>query len=221
VRAFFASLALIAACHAGAAPVTFSVGGERLVVDTVPGISDVMPLASPRLIELAESLTSASSRIILFGLTDADIRRFMQGDKTDLKRYVLMTTPIYLERERVSPAQFKVLIDDAQRDSGMAPDVADYRKYLDEKGRSSVVALAQLARTDTMYSVLVGARLPEEGLSGWWSKPQYMLSTNTFLLVRNKALSLSVFSSYDGPADVEWIRYVTDRWVQNIIQLNR
>jgi hypothetical protein len=221
VRALLASLVLCAACHAGAAPVTFSIGGERLVVDTVPGISDVMPLASPRLIELAETLTSASNRIILFGLTDRDIRLFMAGDKTDLKRYMLMTTPIHLERERVTAAHFKVMIDDAQRDTGKPPEIADYRKYLDEKGRTSVVALSQLAQTDTMYSVLLGARIPEDGISGWWSKPTYVISTVTFLLVRNKALSLSVFSNYDGPADVEWIRFVTDRWVQTILQLNK
>lgn len=222
MRALIVSLSLAAAFQAGAAPVIVSVGGERLVVDTVPGISDTMNLASPRLIDLAESLTTASNRILLFGLTDADIRRFMQGEKTDLKRYMLMTTPMHLERERVTAAQFKMLVDDAQRDAGAPPVGIDFKKHLDEQGKTRPVALEQLKQTDTIYSVLIGARLPDEGgFASWWSKPQYVLSTNTFLLVRNRALSLSVYSNYDTPADVEWIRFVTDRWIQTLQNLNK
>lgn len=213
-----AALLAAVALHAGAAPFTVSLGNDRVVLDSIPGMSDALPLGSPRIQELAESVTSASNRILLFALTDADIRRFGLGERTDLKRYMLAVTPNHLERERVTPQQFKVLIDDAQRDSGKPPEIADYMKHLDERPRGQPTALAQLRQTGEVYSVLLGTRLPDMG--GWMSKAQYLVSTNTFLLVRNKALSLSVYSSYDGPQDLEWIRFVTERWIDTLQKLN-
>lgn len=213
--------ALLAACalHAGAAPFAANIGGERVVLDSLPGLSDALPLGSPRVQEVAESLTSASNRILLFALTDGDIRRFTAGERTDFKRYMLLATPNHLERERVSAAQFKLLIDDAQRDTGKTPaEIADYAKYMDDRPHGQPTVLAELKRTPEVYSVLVGARVPETG--GWLSKAQYLITSTTFLLLRNKALSLSVYSNYDGPQDVEWIRFVTERWVETLQRLN-
>jgi len=217
MRALLASFALCAAMHASAAPFAVSIGGDRVVLDTIPGFTDALPSGSPRLLELAESLASASNRILLFALTDADIRRFTVGDPAELRRYMLVVTPGYLERERVSAAQFKVLIDDAQRDAGKPGDIADYRKHLDGQPPAKVSALAQLRQAPDVYSVLLGMRVSD---GGWLSKAQYLLSTNTLLLVRNKAVSVSVYTSYDSPADLDWIRFATERWIDTLRQLN-
>ncbi len=203
--------------QAAATPFTVSIGGERVVMSAIPGLTDALPSGSPRLLELAESLTSASNRILLFALTDADMRRFTLGEQAELKRYMLAVTPGYLEHERVSAAQFKVLIDDAQRDSGVPGDIADYRKYLEDRPQNRISALAQLARTDDTYSVLLGIRVSE---GGWLEKPQYLISSNTLMLLRNKALSLSIYSTYDTPQDVEWIRFATGRWIETLRKLN-
>lgn len=218
MRGILATILLGAALHAGAAPFAVSVGGERLVLDAVPGLSDALPLGSPRIQEFAESLTSASNRILVFALTDADIRRFTQGDAADLKRYMLLTTPNYLANERVSTAQFRRLIEDAQRDTGKPAEVADIQKFLDERPRGQTTTLGQLRLTDNTYSVLVGARLP--GDEGWFSKPKYLISSFTVLLVRNKALQLQVYSSPEEGLDMEWIRFVTERWIETLQRLN-
>ncbi len=212
--------ALLAACalNAGAVPFAANIGGERVVLDSVPGLTDALPLGSPRVQEVAESLTSASNRILLFALTDADIRRFNVGERTDFKRYMLLATPNHLERERVSAEQFRLLIDDAQRDTGKPADIKDYAKHMDDRAEGQPTVLAELKRTPEMYSVLLGARVPGSG--GFFAKAQYLITTTTFLLVRNKALSLSVYSNYDGPQDIEWIRFVTERWVETLQRLN-
>ena len=40
------------------------------------------------------------------------------------------------------------------------------------------------------------------------------------MLVRGKTLSLSVYSAYDSPADLAWIRAVTVRWIDDLQRLN-
>jgi len=214
---FLAALLAAVALNASAAPFAVTLGGDRLVLDTIPGLSDALPLGSPRVQELAESLTSASNRILLFALTDSDIRRFGLGEQAELKRYMLAVTPNHLERARVTQEQFNLLIDDAERDTGKPADVPDYMKHLDGRPHGQPSMLALIRRATDMYSVLVGTRLPS---TGWMSKPQYIVSSNTFLLVRGKALSLSVYSSYDGPQDLEWVRFVTERWVDTLKKLN-
>lgn len=227
MRRLIAVLMLVLCARAGAAPFAVMLGGERLVVDTVPGFSDVIPLGSPRLHELAESLTSASNRILLFGLTDGDIRKFTQGDRADLRRYMILVTPGHLEHQRVTQEQFKLLIDDAQRDTGKPPAPPDYRIYLDTQPRGLPTAIVALPSTDRIYSVLLGTRLPDQEPTGWahiWSNkpilPQYVLSSSTLMLLRGKALKLSVYTGYDGPPDVEWIRFVTARWIETLQRLN-
>ena len=213
--ALLASLSL----QAAAAPFAASIGGERLVLDAVPGMSDALPLGSPRVTELAESLTSASNRILLFALTDSDIRRFGSGEKLDLRRYMLLVTPGHLERERVTPEQFKLLVDDARRDVGEPANPADFAKYLEDRPEGRPSPLMRLKEGDGIFSVLVGTKLPGSG-AGWWSKPEFVLSTSTFLLLRGKAVSLSVYTAYSGPQDLEWIRFVTERWVDTLQKLN-
>ena len=47
-----------------------------------------------------------------------------------------------------------------------------------------------------------------------------MLSSNTFMLLRGKALQFVVFSLYDSPADVDWVRSITARWIDDLRRLN-
>src|SRR3954468_424892 len=89
----FVFLALLAVQSALAAPFAVQLGDARIAVDTPAGFSDVQATGSPRLLELAEALTSASNRIVLFALEDLDVRRFTVGDNPDLRRYCLVVTP--------------------------------------------------------------------------------------------------------------------------------
>src|SRR5258706_5166141 len=70
-----AFLALFLAAPAWAAPFALQVGDARLGFDLPAGVTDSTPTGSPRLIELAESFTAASDRILLFDLTHAANRR--------------------------------------------------------------------------------------------------------------------------------------------------
>jgi len=212
------ALALSAALQCAAAPFAVQVGDTRLGLDAPPGFADTGFTGSPRLQELAEALTSASNRILMFAITDADLRRFTVGDAIEAKRYMIAVTPRGLERDRISPGAFNTFVNDTLRGMGTAPPAgtADYRKFLDaQQGRSSL--LAELRRDPEIVSVLQGARLPAEGR---FDAPKYMLTTTTLLLVRGKAISLGVFGAYEGPEDLDWIRVITVRWIEELQRLN-
>ncbi len=101
VRPIAFVLALFVHC-ASAAPFAVQLGDARIGLDTPPGFTDVQATGSPRLLELAEALTSASNRIILFALEDIDVRRFTVGDTPELRRYCLVVTPKPFEGVRVT-----------------------------------------------------------------------------------------------------------------------
>ena len=214
LAALLAALALDCA----AAPTAVRLGAERVVLDAPPGFSDTTQLASPRLNELAESLTSASNRILLFAIPDADLRRFMNGDPLELRRYMIVVTPGGMERERVSPKLFATFVGDSLRELGPVPKTIDYATHLETQPPGRASLLAELRREPEVVSVLQGARLPPQG--GYAQKPQYLLSTTTLMLLGGKALSLAVYTAYDGAPDLEWIKFVTERWVQELLRLN-
>jgi hypothetical protein len=207
-----------------AAPFAVQLGDTRIGLDTPPGFADSSFTGSPRLQELADSLTSASNRILLFAISDGSLRRFAQGDPPDLRRYMIAVTPIGLERERVSTAMFTTFVTDSLRELESPPPAdTDHRKYLDSKPLGQVSLLAELRRDPDVVSVLQGTRLPPPPRTNFFAEekpPQYVLSTTTLLLLRGKALNLSVYTAYDTPADLDWIRANTVRWIEELRRLN-
>lgn len=196
-------------------------GNERLVLDAPPGFSDSLSLSSPRLQELAESLTSASNRVLLFAITDADLRSFMSGDWPEYKRYMIIATPARLERERVDNAHFATLVGDLVRDLGPVAVTGDYLKYLEKQPLGKASLLAELRREPALVSVLQGTRLPGRAATFWEKETfRYFVSTATLLLLRGKVLQLLVFSSFEGAHDLEWIRGTTLRWVDEVVRVN-
>jgi hypothetical protein len=209
--------------NGAAAPFAVQVGDGRIALDTPPGFSDTTAIGSPRLRELAEALTSASNRILLFALTDADLRLFTGGDAPDMKRYAIAAIPRELERERVRQETFSAFVTDSLRAMGpAAPAASDYRKHLDaQPGKPTL--LAELRRDPLAVTLLLGTRIPTPPRPSMFADekpPQYVLSTTTLLLVRGKALNLAVYGPYDSPADLEWLRAITARWVEDLQRLN-
>ena len=47
-----------------------------------------------------------------------------------------------------------------------------------------------------------------------------MLTTTTLFLVRGKVISLGVFGAYESPEDLDWIRVITVRWIEELQRLN-
>lgn len=220
MRAFACFLISTFAAVASAAPFAVHVGETRIGLDAPPGFSDTGFTGSPRLQELAESLTSASNRILLFAISDGDLRKFMVGDPPEFQRYMLAVTPKGLERERVGATAFDNLVGDALRGLGAAAPAGKlFSDYLDSQPPGQASLLAELRREPELVSVLQGTRLPPEGRFA--DKPLYVLSTTTLMLVRGKALNLSVYSGYRNAADVDWIRSTTLRWVDEVQRLNR
>jgi hypothetical protein len=223
-RACVAAAALAAGASAtgpaAAAPFLVELGGVRVALDAPAGFADTGFTGSPRLRELAESLTPASNRVLLFALTDSDLRSFTVGDAPELRRYLLAVTPRSYEREWVSPTQFSAFVGESLRELGpRAPD-GNLRKHLDAQALGQVSALADLRKDRDIVSVLQGVRLPPLDPDNRNAPPRYMLSTTTLVWMRGKALSLSVFTSFDGPADVDWIVSATRRWVDDLVRLN-
>jgi len=216
VRAVCAALLLVLCPATWATPFAVRLGAERVALDTPPGFADTLDLGSPRLQELAEALTSASNRILLFALTDADLRRFTLGDTPELHRYLLVATPRAMERDRVNPAQFRVFVGETVRGLGNPAEPADVRKHLDTLPQGQAGLLWELRRTPEAVSVLQGTRVPTKPNA----KPVYLLSTTTLLLLRGKALSVAVFTGYQDEADPDWLRAVTLRWVDELLRLN-
>ena len=219
----FACLLAAASLDGAAAPVAVPLGDARIALDAPPGFSDTTSIASPRLQEMAEALTAASNRILLFALSDDDLRRFTQGDNPTLRRYVVAVTPKGLENERVTPEVFGTFVADSLRDLGpAAPQGTEYRKFLESRTQSQPVLLAELRRDPQTVTILQGARLPPPP-HGFFEREKpatYVLSTTTLLLLRGKALNLGVYTAYDGPADLDWIRVNTARWVDELRRLN-
>jgi len=218
-----AALLAVVSLQCGAAPFAIQLGDTRVALDAPPGFSDTTFTGSPRLQDIAESLTSPSNRVLLFALSDGDLRRFTQGDVPDLKRFMIASVPREFERERVTTAAFGRLTAELSRDLetsrelGNVPTGNDYPGFLDRQTPGKATTLAEIVRLPDTLSVLQGTRLPP-ARSG--EKPQYLLSTTTLLLVRGKALSLAVYASYESPADPDWIRTVTLRWIDEVKRLN-
>jgi len=219
VRALACFLFATFAAAASAAPFAVQVGEARIGMDAPPGFADTGFTGSPRLQELAESLTSASNRILLFAISDLDLRKFMVGDPPELRRYMIAVTPKSVERERVTRTTFDQLVGDVLRALGpAAPPEKPAAEYLDAQPPGKPNLLAELRREPEIVSVLQGTRLPPHGRSD--EKPLYLLTTTTFMLLRGKALNLSVYSAYESPADLEWIRSITARWIGELQRLN-
>src|SRR3954471_18021304 len=152
---------LLACVSSGAAAaVAVPIGDARIALDAPPGFSDTTAIASPRLQELAEALTTASNRILLFALADDDLRRFTQGDPPTLRRYMIAATPKGLEHERVTPELFATFVADSLRELGTAaPEGTDFRKYRESRPQGQPALLAELHREPERVSILQGAKL--------------------------------------------------------------
>jgi hypothetical protein len=200
-----------------AAPFAVQVGDARLAMDAPPAFSDVQSTGSPRLLELAEALTPASNRILLFALEDGDVRRFSVGDTPELRRYVLVATPKGLEREHVNATSFRGFVADSLRDLGEPAPQGNLRAHLDAQPRGQASLVAELRRDPELVSVLQATRLPELRKE---APPRYMLQTTTLLLARGKALNLQVFARYESDDDVQWIRAASARWADELLRLN-
>ena len=215
VTAFLLLATLSLGC--AAAPFAVRLGAERIALDTPPGFADTLDLGSPRLLELAETLTSASNRILLFAITDADLRRFQQGDTPEFRRYLLVATPRAMERDRVNPEQFKAFVGESVRGLGSPAEPQDIRKFLEAQPAGRAILLQELRRKPDAVSVFQGTRMPTKAKE----KPVYLLSTTTLLLMQGKALNVSAFTGYEGDADPEWLKSVTLRWLDELQRLNR
>lgn len=223
LRAALAAL-LFAAAPALAAPFAVQLGDTRIALDTPPGFSDAANTGSPRVLELAESLTSASNRILLFGITDADLRRFSVGDTPELRRYLIAVTPRSLERYYVSPKDFERYVAEVTRDLAPPPPNADPSKLLDAVPSGQPVVLAELQREPALLSFMQGTRFDSPEKRFFWEETvpkAYLISTTTLLLLRDRALSLSIYTGYANPEDAEWLKQTTKRWVEELKRINR
>jgi hypothetical protein len=214
----FAVLLAAIALECAAAPFAVQVGDMRLGLDAPPGFADTAFTGSPRLQDLGESLTSASNRILLFAISDADLRAFMAGDRGEMKRYMLIAIPKGSEQDSLSTGAFAKLAGSSLRDLGAPPPAGtEFPRYLDAQPAGRAALLAELAKEPTVMSILQGSRLPPQRRN---EPPTYVLSTTTLLLLRGKALNLAVYSAYETDLDLEWIRTVTARWIDEIKRLN-
>lgn len=218
VRFLIAAL-LAASLQCAAAPFAVQLGDARVALDAPPGFADTTFTGSPRLQDAAEALTSPSNRVLLFALSDGDLRRFTVGDVPELRRMMIVSTPKVYEREGVTANSFARLSAGLLAEAGAPAGDANYLAFLDNHPPGQSRALAQIAKQPDVTSILLGTRLPPKNPSRD-EKPQYLLSTSSLLLVRGRALHLAVHSGYDSPADVEWIRGVTARWIEELKRLN-
>jgi hypothetical protein len=216
MRAFLLA-ALAFAGNVLAAPFAVQVGEARVALDAPPGFADTTFTGSPRLQELGESLTSASNRVLLFALSDADLRRFTLGDPLELRRYMIAVTSRASERERLSESAFKALAGGSVRELGTLPAPAQYQSYLESRPPGEVSTLAELRNDRDAVALLQGTRSKGRGM---FERSKFMLSSTSLVLLRGKALSLSVYTHYDDTRDLEWIRATTARWIDELKRLN-
>lgn len=218
VRAATALIGFLFVSAALAAPFAVQVGEARIGLDAPPGFADTTFTGSPRLQELAESLTSPSNRILLFAISDGDLRKFTLGDPLELRRSMIAVTSKELEREHVGAQRFAQISAAALPRSGAQPPAgAELAEYIARQAPGQPALLGELRRDADVVSVLMGERGAPASRS---QKAPYMLSSNTFMLLRGKALQFVVFSLYESPADVDWVRSITARWIDDLRRLN-
>jgi hypothetical protein len=224
VRAAIALVTSLFLCSALAAPFAVQVGEGRVLLDAPAGYADTTFTGSPRLQELAESLTSASNRVLLFAVSDGDLRRFTLGDPPEFRRYMLVATPRAMERQRVEPPAFQRMADDALRGLRPPPEGGDVAAHLEKQPVGMRTTRAQLRRDPAVVSLLHGTRLEPTRIPrmfGHDERQNFMLSTGSLILARGKVLNLAVFTLYESPDDAAWIRAVTDGWIDQLQRLNR
>lgn len=208
--------ALLLMASALAAPFAVQVGEARIGLDAPPGFADTTGTGSPRLQELGEATTSASNRVLLFAISDADMRRFTLGDPLELRRYMVVVTPRAAERDRLTESAFRQMAEQSLAAVGKAPAIADYAKYLDDQPSGAERLLAELRKEPDAVALLQGTRIRKNV----FERSKYLLSTTSIVLVRGKALTLSVFTHYEDPGDLEWLRVTTIRWIDELKRLN-
>ncbi len=136
---------------------------------------------------------------------------------------MIAVTPKGLERERLTPAQLASYVTDSVQNLGKPVNPPDLVKYLEKQPIGKASLLAELKREAATVSVLQATRLPPLPGKKFWesSTPQYLVFTTTIFVVRGKALQLAVFSLYESPADLDWLKTTTERWVDDLQRLNR
>ena len=218
-----ALLTLLFSLTATAAPFAVQLGDTRIALDAPAGFADTTFTGSPRLQDLAESLTSPSNRILMFAISDGDLRRFTVGDPPDFRRHVLAVVPRAAERDRITSDAFQRLVGEALRDLGKLPAVTDYPNHLEQQPADQLGPLAELRKDPAAFSVLLGLRLQPAKKPGMFSRAEpsrFLLSSTSLVLLRGKALNLTVFTMYETPADLDWIRTTTLRWIEDLQRLN-
>ena len=210
--------ALLAAflVHCAAAPFAVQVGEARIGLDAPPGFADTTFTGSPRLQELAESLTSPSNRILLFALSDGDLRRFMVGDALELRRYMMVVTPRGIERERVSEGIFKQFIGESLAGLGTPQAEKDPVKFLDSRPSGATSLLPELAGRRRRVGA---ARRAHQGRRLLRALQVPAVQHQPAAAARQGAQSFGL-PHYDDPADLEWIRVTTARWIDELKRLN-
>jgi hypothetical protein len=225
VRPAAALLALALAAlplSAAAAPFAVRLGLERVVVDSPSGFSDTTDLASPRLQDFADLFISASERVLLLALTDADRRKFMLGDKLDARQFAMVATPKVLEQQRVTREQFAGLAADAQGALGKPAQFTDLVKYMESQPIGKTSLIGELRNEPNVLSLMQATRLPPLPGTTFWeaNKPQYLVFSTTLLFLNGKALRLSLYTLGETMPDLEWIRSNTRRWTDELQRLN-
>jgi hypothetical protein len=223
MRILAALLAAALSLHCAAAPFTVRLGVEKVVLDAPPGFTNTIELASPRLQDLSETLTAASNRILVFALSDSDVRKFTLGEQLDARRYMIAVTPKGLEHQRLSPAQLTSYIADSVQNLGKPVEAPDLIRFLQKQPIGKASLLAELKRETAIVSVLQATRLPDMPGKRFFDSdtPQYLVFTTTIFVVRGKAIQLAVYSLYDTPADIDWLKLTTERWVDDLQRLNK
>jgi hypothetical protein len=161
--------------------------------------------------------------VLLFGLPDADYRRFTLGDPADFKRYLVAATARNAEEESLGMEQFGRLSTEWRGGFGEPARSPDLLKFLDGQPIGQVHMLRELRKEPTSTAVLLAMRLPPLPGKRFFDAPtpQYQIFTESLLLVRGKVLRLTVFALYENAGDGEWLRSTTERWIDDLRRLNR
>ena len=175
----------VATRPATAAAFLVELGNAHVALEVPAGFSDTGFLGSPRIEELAQSLTPASNRILLFALTDSDLRAFENGDRPLLRRYMIGVIARNLVNRSVSLDEFATIEHDALIGLSKPAGRVDLRKYLDGQPVGQPSLLAKLRDGPEVVSVLEGSRVPSKDESDERASP-YLLSTTTWLLLRGR-----------------------------------
>ncbi len=226
---FLACLSLLNPSMADTHGALAYIGGVKIHVNPPAGFHEIGTLSAETR-RIMESFTPPMNRLLGVFVSETDLVKLMKDEAPDMKRYMMVQTNRQLEERMVSSEDFQQL----------SAQVREQQFTLMEKHRGDIDKLVDQAaenfsrELDSTFEIKVGEQVPlgiitdQPGSIGIGFLGKYQIEAEgqlietvvasgiTYALFNNKLLYMYVYSSYESPEDIEWVKTRTREWIEGL-----